>query len=36
MPILGRTRVISEGLQSLYEKLIAAVERNPWVREGEK
>ena len=36
MPILGRTRVISEGLQGLYDKLIAAVERTPWVSEGEK
>ena len=36
MPILGGTRVISEGLQGLYDKLIAAVERNPWVEEGEK
>jgi ATP adenylyltransferase len=35
MPILGRTRVISEGLEALYERLIAAVERNPWVFEGE-
>jgi ATP adenylyltransferase len=30
MPVLGRTRVISEGLQALYEKLIAAVERVPY------
>ena len=36
MPILGRTRVISEGLQGLYDKLIAAVERNPWVFDAEK
>jgi ATP adenylyltransferase len=36
MPILGRTRVISEGLRALYERLIAAVERNPWGFEGEK
>jgi ATP adenylyltransferase len=36
MPILGRTRVISEGLQGLYDKLIAAVEKNPWGGEGER
>jgi len=35
MPVIGRTRVISEGLQALYEKLVAAVERVAWP-EGEK
>lgn len=31
MPVLGRTRVISEGLQALYEKLTAAVGRVAWL-----
>jgi len=35
MPVIGRTRVISEGLQALYEKLVAAVERVAWP-EGER
>jgi ATP adenylyltransferase len=30
MPVIGRIRVISEGLQALYEKLVAAVERVAW------
>jgi ATP adenylyltransferase len=30
MPVIGGTRVISEGLQALYEKLVAAVERVAW------
>ena len=30
MAVIGRTRVISEGLQALYEKLVAAVERVAW------
>lgn len=34
MPVIGRTPVISEGLQALYEKLVAAVERVSWP-EGE-
>jgi ATP adenylyltransferase len=35
MPVIGRTRVISEGLQALYEKLVAAVERVAWPGQGE-
>jgi hypothetical protein len=34
MPVIGRTRVISEGLQALYEKLVAAVERVAWPGEN--
>lgn len=30
MPVIGRTRVVSEGLQGLYEKLVAAVGRIAW------
>jgi len=33
MVVIGRTRVISEGLQALYEKLVAAVERVAWPEE---
>jgi ATP adenylyltransferase len=35
MPVIGRTRVISEGLQALYEKLVAAVELVAWPGQGE-
>jgi len=36
MPVIGRTRVISEGLQALYEKLVAAVERMAWPDENSR
>jgi ATP adenylyltransferase len=36
MPVIGRTRVISEGLQVLYEKLVAAVERVAWPEENSR
>jgi len=36
MPVIGRTRVISEGLQALYEKLVAAVERVAWPEENSR
>ena len=36
MVVIGRTRVISEGLQALYEKLVAAVERVAWPEENSR
>jgi len=35
MAVIGKTRVISEGLQALYEKLVAAVGRVAWPGDGE-
>jgi ATP adenylyltransferase len=34
MPVLGRTRVISEGLEALYERLVGAAGKVPWPGEG--